>query len=53
MAWELVEGRFFDKQFSTDTENAVVVNEKAVKDLGFKSSRDALGAAIEVDSKKC
>jgi putative ABC transport system permease protein len=41
---ELVEGRFFSKQFSTDS-LSIVLNEKAVKELGLK---EPLGARLTI-----
>jgi len=36
MKYELVEGRFFNKEFGTDS-NAVIINESAVKALGIEN----------------
>lgn len=44
---ELKEGRFFSKEFSTDT-LAVVLNEKAVKELGLKT---AIGSRLTSTSE--
>ncbi len=40
---ELIAGRNFSKEFSTDSESAFIINEKAVKTFGFASPKDAIG----------
>ena len=40
---EIIEGRDFSKDFSTDESEAVVVNETAVKHFGWGSPKEALG----------
>ena len=42
---ELKEGRFFSKEFSTDT-LSIVLNEKAVKELGLSAGKTAIGARL-------
>jgi putative ABC transport system permease protein len=42
---ELLGGRWFSKEFSTDLKNAFVLNEKAIKDLGWKRD-EAIGKKI-------
>ncbi len=37
VGWELVSGRDFSRDFATDTTEAVVINEAAVKYMGFKN----------------
>jgi putative ABC transport system permease protein len=38
-----VAGRLFSKDFMADTTDAIIVNEEAIRTLGFKSSSDAIG----------
>jgi putative ABC transport system permease protein len=42
----LVAGRNFSPAFSTDREQAVILNEKAVRELGFGAPLDAVGQVI-------
>lgn len=49
---KLVEGRSFSRDFSTDSTEAMVINEKAVKLLGYLSAKDALGAQFEQGERK-
>jgi len=42
----LAAGRNFSSARSTDTENAVIINEKAVEQLGLQSNQDAVGKYI-------
>ncbi|GAB5472846.1 MAG: ABC transporter permease [Maribacter sp.] len=44
---KLVAGRGFSRDFSTDSTEAMVINEKAVKLLGYPSPKDVLGAKFE------
>ncbi|MEJ2617770.1 MAG: ABC transporter permease, partial [Ignavibacteriaceae bacterium] len=46
---QLKEGRFFNKDIASDKENAVVLNEAAVKALGFKKP---LEGEIEIGNRK-
>ena len=46
---QLKEGRFFNKDIVCDKENAVVINESAVKALGFKKP---LESEIEIGNRK-
>lgn len=43
---ELIAGRNFSDDFSTDTEEAVIINEKAVHALDFGSPAEAVGQSI-------
>jgi putative ABC transport system permease protein len=40
---KLVAGRYFSEDFSGDFPNAMVINEKMVRSLGFKDAQDAIG----------
>jgi putative ABC transport system permease protein len=40
---QMVAGRAFDKEFATDTTQAMVVNERAVKLFGYSSPQEAVG----------
>lgn len=40
---QLVAGRNFSEEFSGDFPNAMVINEKMARRLGFKNARDAIG----------
>jgi putative ABC transport system permease protein len=40
---KLVAGRYFSEDFPGDFPNAMVINEKMVRSLGFKNAQDALG----------
>jgi len=42
----LVAGRNFSKDFATDQETAVLVNETAVKEFGWKNPKEALGKKL-------
>jgi putative ABC transport system permease protein len=46
MGMELVAGRNFSEAFGTDEEEAFILNETAVKDLGWGKPADALGREI-------
>jgi putative ABC transport system permease protein len=43
---KLEAGRFFSSQFNTDTSNRLIVNENAIKVLGFTSPENAIGKKI-------
>ncbi len=49
---EVIEGRSFGKSFGTDHLNAFILNEKAVTELGWKNTSDAIGGAMEMEGKK-
>lgn len=40
---EIIAGRKFSKEFTSDYEKAFIVNEAALKDLGYASPEDAIG----------
>ncbi|WP_336517714.1 ABC transporter permease [Pollutibacter soli] len=40
---EIVAGRAFDKNLSSDSTEAMIINEAAVKSLGYSSPKDAIG----------
>ena len=44
---KIIEGRGFSRDFPTDATEAMVINETAVKLLGYTSAADALGAKFE------
>lgn len=46
MGVKLIAGRNFSTAFSTDVEEAFIINETAVKELGFGSPQQALGKKI-------
>ncbi len=43
---EMVAGRNFSKEYGTDAENAFILNETAVKDLGWNTPEEALNKEI-------
>ncbi len=44
---EMIAGRFFDKKYITDADAGVILNESAVKDLGWTSVDEAVGKNVE------
>jgi putative ABC transport system permease protein len=44
---ELVAGRGFSKEMTTDANEAFIINETAVKELGFGTAENALGQPLE------
>ncbi len=44
---QLAAGRFFSKDFPTDTSRAVIVNEAAVRTFGWKTPENALGKRFD------
>ncbi|HVX52388.1 MAG TPA: ABC transporter permease, partial [Chitinophagaceae bacterium] len=42
-------GRLFSKNFQSDTTNGLIINEQAVKEIGFKSAEDAVGKKAYFD----
>jgi len=44
-----VAGRLFSKDFPGDTANRMILNEEAIKELGFKSTREAIGGKVNFD----
>lgn len=49
---ELIAGRDFSKDFSTDASEAFIINEEAVKKLGFQNPIDAIGKSFELTGSK-
>ena len=47
----LVAGRNFSQKFSTDSTQALILNETAVRRLGFKNNHDAIGQPVKVGEK--
>jgi len=47
---EMVEGRFFSRDFATDEKNAVIVNEAAIRSLGMKDpiGKWVLGPSLKI-----
>jgi putative ABC transport system permease protein len=45
---KLVAGRYFSDDFSGDFPNAMVINEKMVRSLGFKNAQDVLGKSYSI-----
>ncbi|HWB28118.1 MAG TPA: ABC transporter permease [Chitinophagaceae bacterium] len=44
---QVIAGRGFDRQYKTDTGTAMVINESAVKMLGYKTPQDAVGRKFD------
>jgi putative ABC transport system permease protein len=44
-----VAGRLFSEQFPADTANALVVNESAIKEIGFPDAQKAIGSKVYFD----
>ncbi|MBD0377261.1 MAG: ABC transporter permease, partial [Flavisolibacter sp.] len=44
-----VAGRIFSEQFPADTNNRIIVNEEAVKQIGFSSPQQAIGNKVYFD----
>ncbi len=49
---KLIAGRGFSKNFTTDASEGFIINEEAVKRLGFKNSADAVGKSFELPGSK-
>ncbi|WP_026449604.1 ABC transporter permease [Aequorivita capsosiphonis] len=49
---KLLAGRNFSKQFASDSTEAMILNEKAIKLLGFADPADAIGKSFEQWDKK-
>jgi len=49
---ELIAGRNFSKDFASDSTDAMILNEKAVKLLGFVDPKDAIGSKFEQWERK-
>jgi putative ABC transport system permease protein len=52
MGLEIIKGRDFSSDFSTDTSEAFIINETAVKEFGFGSNENAIGQPIKWDKWK-
>ena len=48
---KVVEGRSFSKEISSDTVNAIMINEKMVKNLGW-TNKEAIGKSIRSDGNE-
>jgi putative ABC transport system permease protein len=44
-----VAGRLFSKDFPSDTSNRMILNEEAIKELGFRSPQEAIGGKVNFD----
>ncbi|HLL43836.1 MAG TPA: FtsX-like permease family protein, partial [Segetibacter sp.] len=44
-----VAGRLFSKEFPSDTTNSLIVNEEAIKQIGFSSPQEAVGSKVYFD----
>ncbi len=44
-----VSGRLFSKDFPSDTSYRIILNEEAIKQLGFTSAQDAVGKKVSFD----
>jgi putative ABC transport system permease protein len=42
-------GRIFSPEFPADTDNRIIINQEAVKQIGFKTPQDALGQKVYFD----
>ncbi|HEV8284617.1 MAG TPA: ABC transporter permease [Chitinophagaceae bacterium] len=42
-------GRLFSKDFPGDTSNNIIVNERAIKEIGFSSAPEAVGSKVHFD----
>lgn len=49
LQFKAVAGRLFSSQFKSDTGNRIIVNETAIKELGFSSPQKAVGENISFD----
>ncbi len=45
---KLIAGRYFSEDFPGDFPNAMVINEKMVRSLGFKNAQDVLGKSYSI-----
>ncbi|PBQ32329.1 cell division protein FtsX [Sphingobacteriaceae bacterium] len=48
----LVAGRNFSRDFASDAEQAVIVNEAAVKEFGWKNPKDAIGKKLDLGGER-
>lgn len=44
-----VAGRLFSKEFPSDTNNRIILNEAAIRKIGFSSPQDAIGSKVKFD----
>jgi putative ABC transport system permease protein len=44
-----VAGRLFSQEFRSDTTNSLIVNEEAIKQIGFSSPQEAVGSKVYFD----
>ncbi|TMI87518.1 MAG: FtsX-like permease family protein [Bacteroidetes bacterium] len=44
-----VAGRLFSKDFPSDTSSRIILNEEAVKQIGFRSPQEAVGGKVKFD----
>jgi putative ABC transport system permease protein len=44
-----VAGRLYSAEFKSDTNSRIILNEQAIKDMGFSSSKDAVQQKVYVD----
>jgi putative ABC transport system permease protein len=44
-----VAGRLFSKDFPSDTSNRIILNESAIKKIGFSSPQEAIGGKVKFD----
>ena len=44
-----VAGRLFSKDFPSDTSSRMILNEEAIKQIGFKSPQEAIGSKVYFD----
>ncbi|MCH7401222.1 ABC transporter permease [Belliella kenyensis] len=49
---EIVAGRDFDFQLPTDSTQAFLLNESAVRAIGWKSAEDAIGKSLHYDARR-
>jgi putative ABC transport system permease protein len=46
---QTIAGRLFSKDFPADTNNNIIVNQTAIKQIGFSSPQDAIGGKVHFD----
>ncbi|MFY0627213.1 MAG: ABC transporter permease [Reichenbachiella sp.] len=49
---EILSGRNFSKEFSSDPEEAFIINEKAIEEYQFGSLEEAIGKSINIEGKE-
>ncbi|HTH55353.1 MAG TPA: ABC transporter permease [Cyclobacteriaceae bacterium] len=50
--YRIVAGRDLDRRFATDTASSFIVNQAAVKEMGFKDNEEAIGSDLALDKIK-